>query len=66
MIEMGIEDKKKGPALNERTARSVKLVAGARNRFGRKRLRSISQPRPSWVPPAVLSESIVMRFAVLD
>jgi hypothetical protein len=42
------------------------LVAGARNRFGRKRLRSISQPRPSWVPPAVLSESIVMRFAVLD
>ena len=31
MIEMGIEDKKKGPALNERTARSVKVVAGARN-----------------------------------
>jgi hypothetical protein len=29
MIEMGIEDKKKGPALNERTARSVKVVAGA-------------------------------------
>jgi len=31
MIEMGIEDKKKGPPLNERTARSVKVVAGARN-----------------------------------
>lgn len=28
MIEMGIEDKKKRPALNEKTVRSVKVVAG--------------------------------------
>jgi site-specific DNA recombinase len=32
MIELGmVERKKKGPILNERTARSVKVVAGARN-----------------------------------
>jgi hypothetical protein len=32
MIEMGMnQGKEKGPALDERTARSVKVVAGARN-----------------------------------
>jgi len=34
MIEMGMDEgKKKGPVLNERMARSVKMVAGACNRL---------------------------------